>query len=153
MASKYEALKSRMAAWREKGQEQLGHVLQSAEIGATAFGFGFARGKMGDADGNLDIAGMPASLAAAVVGHGLGFMGVFGKHDEHAHNLADGALAEYSAVAGMRMGAARSTDFQGQKRIAGRRSVAGLPQGQNPFQQRAGMGNFTRNVANPFARA
>jgi len=153
MASKYEALKSRMAAWREKGQEQLGHVLQTAEIGAVSFGFGFARGKMGDQDGNLDVAGMPASLAAAVLGHGLGFMGVFGKHDEHAHNLADGALAEYAAVAGMRMGAARSTDFQGQKRIAGRRTVAGLP-GQNPFsQQRSGMGNFTRNVSNPFVRA
>lgn len=153
MASKYEALKQRMASWREKGQEQLGHVLQSAEIGATAFGFGFARGKMGDQDGNLDVAGMPVSLTAAVVGHGLGFMGVFGKHSEHAHNLADGALAEYSAVAGMRMGAARSTDFQGQKRIAGRRSVAGLPQGQNPFAQRQGASSFSRNVANPFVRA
>lgn len=155
MASKYEALRQRMASWREKGQEQLGHVLQSAEIGATAFGFAFIRGKMGDADGNLDVVGMPASLAAAIAGHGLGFMGVFGKHSEHAHNLADGALAEYAVVQGMRLGASKSADFSGQRRIAGRRSVAGLNGNQNPFAQRNNMGNFTRaNVSNPFvARA
>jgi hypothetical protein len=138
MASKYEALKQRMASWREKGQEQLGHVLQTAEIG--------------DQDGNRDVMGMPASLAAAVVGHGLGFMGVFGKHSEHAHNLADGALAEYAVVQGMRLGASKSSEFSGQRRIAGRRSVAGLPGNQNPFAQRNNMGNFTR-AANPFVRA
>lgn len=153
MTSKYEALKQRMANWREKGQEQLGHVLQSVEIGGTTFGFAFMRGKMGDADGNLDVAGVPASLGAAVALHGLSFMGVFGKHSEHGHNIADGALAEYAAVQGMRMGAARSTDFAGQKRIAGRRSVAGLPQGQNPFAQYNRASAFTRQVANPFVRA
>lgn len=149
MASKYEALKQRWANWKEKGQEQLGHVLQTAEVGATAFGFGFMRGKMGDAEGNLDVAGMPASLATGVVMHGLGFMGVFGKHSEHAHNIGDGALAEYAAVQGMRMGAARSADFSGQRRIAGRGNGA-----RNPLSGKTGFGGFTRqNVANPFVRA
>jgi len=152
MATKYEALKAKMANWREKGQEQLGHALQAVEVGGTAFAFGFARGKMADADGNLDVAGIPASLGAAIGMHALGFMGVFGKHDEHAHNIADGALAEYAAVQGMRMGVARS-DSPGNKRIAGRRSVAGLPQGQNPFAQQNRAGAFSRQVANPFVRA
>lgn len=150
MASKFEALKARFANMREKGQEQLGHVLQTAEIGAASFGFAFARGKMGDENGDLDVAGIPVSLGAAVALHGLGFMGVFGKHDEHAHNLGDGALAEYATVQGLRMGAARSTNFAGQRRIAGRRSVAGLPAGQNPFAQYNRAGGFARNIANPY---
>lgn len=143
MASKYEALKARWANWKEKGTEQLGHVLQSAEVGATAFGFGFLRGKMGDAEGNLDLAGMPASLVTAVGMHGLGFMGVFGKHSEHAHNIGDGALAEYAAVQGMRMGAARSESFSGQRRIAGRSSRV------NPLGGRTGFSGFARGVQNP----
>lgn len=157
MATKYEALKARIASWKEKGQEQMGHALQAVEIGATAFGFGFMRGKMGDENGDLDIAGIPTSLGAAAGLHILGFMNVFGKHSEHAHNIADGALAEYAAVQGMRMGAARSDKFSGQRRIAGRRGVAGLPAGQaqnqNPFAQRNSMGSFARTPQNPFVAA
>lgn len=149
MASKYEALKARWNSWKEKGQEQLGHVLQTAEVGATAFGFGFARGKMGDAEGNLDIAGMPASLVAAVGMHGLGFMGVFGKHSEHAHNIGDGALAEYAAVQGMRMGAARS-EHAGTRRIAGRSA----PRNLGGASRQNGFAGFARStVQNPYVRA
>lgn len=152
MTTKYEALKARIASWKEKGQEQAGHVFQALEVGGTSFGFGFLRGKMGDEDGNLDVAGIPASLGASIALHGLGFLNVFGKHSEHAHNVADGALAEYAAVQGMRLGASKSSN-PGTKRIAGRRSVAGLPQGQNPFAQRNTMGGFARTVSNPFVRA
>lgn len=150
--SKYEKLKARMATWKEKGQETLGSVLQTVEVGGTAFAFGFMRGKMGDQNGDLDVVGVPASLGAGLALHGLGFLGVFGKHSEHAHNLGDGAIAEYGAVQGMRMGAARS-DFSGQRRIAGqRRGAAGLPQA-NPFANRNGFSGFARsNVANPFVR-
>jgi hypothetical protein len=148
--SKYEKLRERMARWKEQGQEQLGHVLQTAEVGAVAFGFGFMRGKMGDENGNLDVAGIPASLGSAVVLHGLGFMGVFGKHGEHAHNLGDGALAEYAVVHGMRMGAARS-DFAGSRRIAGRPRVAGSL-GNNPFAGRNPFGFTCATAANPFVR-
>jgi hypothetical protein len=151
MTSKYEKLKARVATMREKGQEAIGTVLQTVEVGGTAFGFGFMRGKMGDAQGDLDIVGIPASLGTAVAMHGLGFMGVFGKHSEHAHNIGDGALAEYGAVQGMRLGAARS-EFGGAARIAGshaRRRVAGS--NQNPFAQNATAG-FNSRVANPFVR-
>lgn len=154
--SKYEKLKARMASWKEKGQETLGNVLQTVEVGGTAFAFGFMRGKMGDQNGDLDVVGVPASLGSAVALHGLGFLGVFGKHSEHAHNLGDGALAEYAAVQGMKLGASKSTDFAGQKRIAGqRRTVSGLPGNTaNPFSQRGSFGGFARNsVANPFVRA
>ncbi len=151
MATKYEALKARIASWKEKGQEQMGHMLQAVEIGATAFGFGFMRGKMGDENGELDVAGIPASLGSAIALHVLGFAGVFGKHGEHAHNIGDGALAEYAAVQGMRMGAARS-DFSG-KRIAGRRNRVAGALNQNPFAQQNNFGGFARNTANPFVRA
>lgn len=149
MTTKYEALKNRIASWKEKGAEQAGHAFQAVEVGATAFGFGFLRGKMGDANGDLDVVGVPASLGTSIVLHGLGFMGVFGKHSEHVHNVADGALAEYAAVQGMRMGAQSSAN-PGTKRIAGHR-VAGLP-GMNPFQQRASAGFSRGGVANPFVR-
>jgi hypothetical protein len=149
-SSKLEAFKARLATMREKGQEQIGHAFQAVEVAGTAFAFGFARGKMGDENGDLDVLGIPASGAAFLGLHALGFLGVFGKHAEHVHNVADGAGAEYAAVAGMRMGAARS-DFSGQRRIAGsRRRVAGsLPMGQ-----RSSFGGFARNaVANPYVRA
>lgn len=156
MASKYEALKARMASWKEKGQETLGSVLQTVEVGGAAFAFGFMRGKMGDANGDLDVVGVPASLGSGIAFHALGFLGVFGKHSDHAHNLGDGAIAEYAAVQGMRMGAARS-DFAGQRRIAGQRAAGRLPVGgqtQNPFGARTGaFGGFNRQAAaNPFVR-
>lgn len=153
MTSKYERLKARVETLKEKGQEALGSVLQSAEVGGAAFAFGFMRGKMADTDGNLDVVGIPASLGASIALHGLGFLGVFGKHSEHAHNLGDGALAEYAAVAGMRMGNERS-DNPGTKRIAGMNGRRPAIGGSNPFAQRNGFGGFARsNVQNPFARA
>jgi hypothetical protein len=141
----YEKLKARVASMKEKGQEALGHVLQTVEVGGTAFAFGFMRGKMGDQNGDLDVVGVPASLGTGAAMHVLGFLGIFGKHSEHAHNIGDGALAEYGAVAGMRLGAEKS-DFAGQRRIAGRRGVAGSLNGggMNPFQQRNPFGNFVR---------
>lgn len=144
----YEKLKARVASMKEKGQEALGHVLQTVEVGGTSFAFGFMRGKMGDQNGDLDVVGVPASLGTAVGMHVLGFLGIFGKHSEHAHNIGDGAVAEYAAVAGMRLGAEKSTDFAGTRRIAGqRRHVAGLNGGnQNPFQQRNPFGNFVRSA-------
>lgn len=158
MASKYEALKTKLANWKEKGQETLGSVLQTVEVGGTAFAFGFMRGKMGDTNGDLDVVGVPASLGTGILMHGLGFMGVFGKHSEHAHNVGDGAIAEYAAVQGMRMGRARSDVAPGTKTIAGQRAAGRLPVGgqtHNPFGARTGsFGGFNRNaVANPFVRA
>lgn len=152
--SKYEKLKARVANMKEKGQEALGSVLQSAEVGGSAFAFGYMRGRMGDDNGEFDVVGIPASLGAAVAFHGMGFLGLFGKHSEHAHNLGDGALAEYAAVAGMRMGNAKSSN-PGVKRIAGtsggrRPAIAG----SNPFAQNNGFSGFARgNIQNPFVRA
>lgn len=152
--SKYEKLKARVASLKEKSTEALGQVLQTVEVGGSAFAFGFMRGKMGDDNGELDVVGIPASLGAGVLLHGMGFLGLFGKHSEHAHNLGDGAIAEYGAIAGMRMGNARSAN-PGVKRIAGtsggRRPAIS---GSNPFAQRNGFSGFARgNVQNPFVRA
>lgn len=153
MTSKYERLKARVETLKEKGQEAIGSVLQTAEVAGTAFAFGFMRGKMADVEGNLDVVGIPASLGASIALHGLGFLGVFGKHSEHAHNLGDGAIAEYAAVAGMRMGNARS-DNPSTKRIAGQSGRRPAVGGANPFANKSGFGGFARqNVQNPFARA
>lgn len=154
MASKYERLKARVETLKEKGQEALGSVLQTAEVGGTAFAFGFMRGKMADQDGNLDVVGIPASLGSSIGLHALGFLGVFGKHSEHAHNLGDGALAEYATVAGMRMGTRNEDGSRGTPRIAGRNNRRPAIGGSNPFAQKNGFGGFARSSAqNPWVRA
>lgn len=145
----YEKLKARVASMKEKGQEALGHVLQTVEVGGTSFAFGFMRGKMGDQNGDLDVVGVPASLGTGAAMHVLGFLGIFGKHSEHAHNIGDGAIAEYGAVAGMRLGAEKSDEFKGTRRIAGQRNrVAGNLNGtnSNPFAQRNPFQNFVRSA-------
>ncbi len=107
-------MKSRVDNIKEKAEETMGQVLQTAEIAAAAGGFAYANGRMGDmhkghATPEIVIpgVGLPADLGTAVVLHGLAFAGAAGKHKEHAHNLGDGALASFLVRMGLTMGAAK----------------------------------------------
>lgn len=111
---------SRLGKMREKSEEMLGQVLQTTEVVGTGFLFSYLRGRMGDAEGELDVAGVPVSLGSGLAFHVLGFTGVFGKYAEHAHNLGDGALVEYAVVQGMRLGA-EGGSHAGTRRIAATR--------------------------------
>lgn len=106
---------ARLSRMREKSEEMLGQVLQTSEVVGTGFMFAFLRGRMGDAEGELNLAGVPVSLGAGIGFHLLGFTGVFGKYAEHAHNLGDGALTEYGVVQGMRLGAQSGASIQGRR--------------------------------------
>jgi len=127
-----ERLKARANSMKEKATETMGQVLQTAEIGGTAFVFGYLRGRMGDDNGDLVVAGVPVGLGTGILLHLAGFAGLFGKHDEHAHNLGDGAVSEYLAVLAMRMGAESNDQFKGKRRIAGQPQARNL-NGGSPF--------------------
>lgn len=95
-----ERMQRRFENAKEKGEEVVGSVVQTAEVGATAFAFGYARGRYGE----TNVMGVPIDLGAGAATHLGAFFGLFGKYAEHAHNLADGAIAEYLAVKGAIVG-------------------------------------------------
>ncbi len=105
-------LRARLSKMREKGQETVAQVMQTAEIGGASFGLAYVRGRNADAEGDLDVFGVPASLLVAATAHVLGFAGVAGKFDEHLHNVGDGALAEYAAFVGSKMGSQAANGYQ-----------------------------------------
>lgn len=114
IAHKYNALKTKIETVKEKAEETMGQVLQTAEIAAAAGGFAYANARYGSMVGTnptpeIDVMGVPADVGAAVALHGMAFAGAAGKYKEHCHNLADGALASYLVRVGLRLGNAKRT--------------------------------------------
>lgn len=101
LAQKVDKLAARAKGLAVKGEEAMGHMVQSMEVGVAALGFGWAEGRYG----SIELLGIPANLGASVVMHGLGYFGMAGKHSEHLHNLGDGALASYLHTMGVGIGA------------------------------------------------
>ena len=101
LAEKVDKLAQRAKGLAVKGEEAMGHMVQSMEVGMSALGFGWAEGRYG----SIELLGIPANLGASVVLHGLGYFGMAGKHSEHLHNLGDGALASYLHTMGVGIGA------------------------------------------------
>ena len=101
LAQKVDKLAQRAKGLAVKGEEAMGHMVQSMEVGVSALGFGWAEGRYG----SIELLGIPANLGASVVMHGLGYFGMAGKHSEHLHNLGDGALASYLHTMGVGIGA------------------------------------------------
>lgn len=101
LADKVDKLAQRAKGLAVKGEEAMGHMVQSMEVGMSALGFGWAEGRYG----SIELLGIPANLGASVVLHGLGYFGMAGKHSEHLHNLGDGALASYLHTMGVGIGA------------------------------------------------
>jgi hypothetical protein len=85
-------------------KETFAQGVQSLEVNAAAFSFGFARGYFAEPGKDLSVLGIPLDLAAGFGGHVLGVIGGLGKYKEDAHNLADGALASYSTTLGLKLG-------------------------------------------------
>ncbi len=100
----YHNAQSRLAKYKEQAQETLGAAIATAEVGGASFLSSYGRGKFGDAEGRWLVSGVDVDLGGAVVLHGVAFMSMFGKYDEHAHNLANGMLACYLAHKGFDLG-------------------------------------------------
>ena len=85
-------------------KEQAGQTVQTLEVNAAAFAFGFSRGYFAEPGKDLSILGIPLDLASGIAGHGLALFGGLGKYGEDFHNLSDGALASYSTTLGLKLG-------------------------------------------------
>lgn len=96
---------SRLKNAREKAEETANQVVTAGTIGATAFLFGFANGRVADDEGKpgIEILGVPLDLLSAVGFHIMGFV-VSDKYGGHFHNFGNGALASYTTILGVSVG-------------------------------------------------
>jgi hypothetical protein len=93
-----------MTRVREKTEEAIGHGIELAEVGGTAFGFGYANGRWGDDNGELKVLGLPIDLGAGIALTGVAMLGGFGKYTEHGVNVGAGAIAAYAYRTGYQLG-------------------------------------------------
>jgi len=106
------------------------------EVSGTAFGMAYARGRYGDEKNELNVGGVPVGLITGVGGHLLGFIGVFGQYGEHVHNIGDGALAEYVANLGNKIG----TEHRDATMAASGRYAVGRRHAVGGYNQRPAVG-------------
>jgi len=96
----YGNLVKRTQGIRAKTESTVEHMVQSAEVSASAFAFGAMQGKMGP----VKVMGVPADLGAGVAMHLIGFAGLAGKASSHLHAFGDGALASFFFTLGRGVG-------------------------------------------------
>lgn len=99
----YERTKARMASMKAKAEEALGEAVATVETVGAGFLGAYGRGRFGEG-GRWEVAGVEATLAAGVILHATGFLGLFGRYDEHAHNIGNGLLTEYAVTKGYELG-------------------------------------------------
>jgi hypothetical protein len=104
LAQGYLRFKAQVEKVKEKAAESMQHAVQTMEVGGSAFGFGYLRGRMSAPDKPFAILGVPTDLGVGVALHALAFMGAFDKYNEHGHNFGDGALASYLTFKGIQFG-------------------------------------------------
>jgi hypothetical protein len=104
--------KSAMGRVREKAEEAIGSGIEVAEVGGTAFGFGYANGRWGGDGGEVKVFGVPVDLGVGIALTGVSMFGGFGKYGEHGINVGAGAIASYAYRSGHQLGsdAAQSSD-------------------------------------------
>jgi hypothetical protein len=96
--------KNAMSKVREKAEEAIGHGIEVAEVGGTAFGFGYANAKWGGDAGELKMFGIPVDLGVGIALTGVSMFGGFGRYAEHGVNVGAGAIAAYSYRTGYQLG-------------------------------------------------
>jgi hypothetical protein len=84
---------------KEHANEAVDRVVQTVEVGSTAFGFGILNGRFG----GVEVLGVPLDALASFSMHGLAFFGVA---PDHLHNFGDGAMASYLTTTGAGIGRA-----------------------------------------------
>ena len=99
-----ERAKNAMSKVREKAEVAIGQGIEVAEVGGTAFGFGFANAKWGGDDGELKMFGIPVDLGVGIALTGVSMFGGFGRYGEHGVNVGAGAIASYAYRTGYQLG-------------------------------------------------
>ena len=84
---------------KEHANEAVERVVQTVEVGSTAFGFGIINGRFN----GVEVLGVPLD---ALTGFGLHALGFFGVAPQHLHNFGDGAMASYLTTTGAGIGRA-----------------------------------------------
>jgi hypothetical protein len=102
--------KSAMGRVREKAEEAIGSGIEVAEVGGTAFGFGYANGRWGGDEGEVKVFGLPVDLGVGIAMTGVAMFGGFGKYGEHGVNVGAGAIASYAYRAGHQLGSDAAQD-------------------------------------------
>lgn len=92
-------LRSTLARTRERTEEGVQTIVQTVEIGGTAFTLGAINGRYG----GLEWAGVPLELWLGGGAHALAFFG--GPMPSDLHNLGDGAIACFATTLGAGFGA------------------------------------------------
>jgi hypothetical protein len=99
-----ERARNAMARVREKAEGAIGQGIEVAEVGGTAFGFGYANAKWGGDDGELKMFGIPVDLGVGIAMTGVAMFGGFGRYGEHGVNVGAGAIASYAYRTGYQLG-------------------------------------------------
>jgi hypothetical protein len=94
--------KARAQTVAKTGERATERIVRTVEVSAAGFALGMAKGKWGP---SLSVWGIPVDLIAGLGLHGLGYLGVAGKHEDHLHAFGDGALAVWFAGLGAGVGA------------------------------------------------
>lgn len=98
-----------------------------AETGLTSFALGYARGKMGDDDNNLEVAGVPVDLTGGILLSAASIFMVKSAAAPHLAAVGAGGVACYGAFSGLELGK-KAKNQTGGGRV--RRQVAsGMPAG------------------------
>ena len=101
LQSKYESAKKRVNTIKESAHDAIMTVVQTAEIGSTAFALGIVNGYWSQPE----VIGIPVTAGLAALLHTAGFLLDEKSGAEHVHNLGDGAFASYMVTLGVGVGA------------------------------------------------
>lgn len=100
LQSRYVGMKKRVESIKADAHEKIMVVVQSAEIGTSAFAFGLINGRWA----SPELVGVPVDALTALGMHTAGFL-LDNEGAKHLHNLADGAMASYLVKLGSGVGA------------------------------------------------
>lgn len=90
-------LRKRTANIKAEANQAVMQVVQTAEVGSSAFGHSLLEGYFN----GVELLGIPLPV---LTGSGLHLLGFLGVAEEHMHNFGDGAYAAYLTTLGLGIG-------------------------------------------------
>jgi len=91
---------ARAKSIRDQTDAVVGHVVQTLEVGAMAFGMGMVNGRWQGAE----LVGLPVDLMTGLALHAMGLFSESEENALHLHNFGDGATASFFTTLGVGVG-------------------------------------------------
>lgn len=101
---------NRLRTVKKEGEAVMEKMLATAETSGMAFGLGILNGYHGP----ITVAKVPLEVLLAGTLSLGGYFGLAGKHSDHLNHLGNGALAAWSVVKGVQIGAELKAKQSGQ---------------------------------------